>query len=67
MSDNRISVKLAGPHIGRYYTIDAIKGSVTLTSDYIDTIRRGDKVTEYIATRLASRYDVTIVAVKGAK
>jgi len=64
---DRVSVKLAGPHIGRSYTVEAIKGTVTLTSDHIDTIRRGDYVTEYTATLLAGRYDVTIVAVKGAK
>ena len=66
MADSKVAVKLAGPHGLGNYTVDTIRGAVTLTSDSYDKIHRGDVISEKIAERLSmlSRYEVTIVAVK---
>jgi hypothetical protein len=68
MADSKVAIRLAGPHYSTgSYIVDTIKGAVTLSSDSYDKIHRGDVISEVIAERLsrASRYEVTIVAVKG--
>jgi hypothetical protein len=66
MADGTVTIRLIGPHSVGRYTVDTIRGAVTLTSDSYDKIRRGDVITELIAERLSRQraYEVTIVAHK---
>jgi hypothetical protein len=67
MADGKVTIRLMGPHSLGRYTVDTIKGAVTLSSDSYDKIHRGDVITEKIAERLSGQreYEVTIVAHKG--